>query len=299
MDRLNYHHLLYFHTVVREGGVARGARKRHLAQPTVSGQLRQLEEALGEKLFQREGRRLVLTEVGRLVQHYADGIFALGEELTDTLQRRPTGQPLRLTVGITDGVPKLVAYRLLEPALRLPEPVRLVVREEGHESLLAELALHHLDVVLSDAPSGSSVRVKVFDHLLGETPLSWFAAPRLAARLRPRFPRSLEGAPVLLPPPGTALRRALDTWFEAQSVHPRVVAELDDSALANVMAQEGLGIFPAPEVIAAEMKRQHGVVSLGRVKGVAQRFHAITVERRLQHPAVAALTSAARRELFA
>ena len=162
MERLNYHHLLYFHTVVREGGVARAARKLHLAQPTVSGQLRQLEEALGEKLFQREGRRLVLTEVGRLVQHYADGIFALGAELTDTLHRRPTGQPLRLTVGITDGVPKLVAYRLLLPALRLPEPVRLVVREEGHESLLAQLALHHLDVVLSDAPSGSSVRVKVF-----------------------------------------------------------------------------------------------------------------------------------------
>lgn len=298
MDRLNYHHLLYFHTIVREGGVARAAQRLRLAQPTVSGQLRQLEEALGEKLFQREGRRLVLTEVGRLVHHYADGIFLLGQELSDTLQRRPTGQPLRLRVGITDGVPKLVAFRLLEPALRLPEPVRLEVREESHERLLAELALHHLDVVLSDAPTGSAVRVKVFDHLLGDSPLMWFAGPRLAARLRKRFPASLDGAPVLLPPPGTALRRALDTWFEGQSIRPRVVAELEDSALAKVLGQEGLGAFPAPEVIAREMRRQHGVVSFGRIRGVTQRFHAITVERRLQHPAVVALTGAARRELF-
>jgi LysR family transcriptional activator of nhaA len=232
------------------------------------------------------------------VQHYAESIFALGEELADTLQRRPTGKALRLRVGITDGVPKLVAFRLLEPAFHLGEPVHLVVREAAHERLLAELALHRLDVVLSDAPTGSSTRVKSFDHLLGETPMRWFAAPRLAARLRRRFPASLEAEPVLLPPAGTALRSAQDTWFEAQGLRPRIVAELDDSALADVMGQQGLGVFPAPEVIAAELRRQHGVVSLGRIRGVAQRFHAITVERRLQHPAVAALTSAARRELF-
>lgn len=298
MDRLNYHHLLYFWTIVREGGVARAAQKLRLAQPTVSGQIRVLEGALGEKLFERSGRRLVTTEVGKLVFRYADEIFGLGQELTDVLRGRPAGRPVRLAVGIADVVPKIVAHRLLEPALQMPEPVRLEVREDTHERLLAELALHHLDLVLTDAPVGPSTRVRAFNHLLGETAVDLFAVPRLAARLRSGFPRSLDGAPMLLPAPETALRRALEAWFESLGVRPRVVAEFDDSALLKVFGQRGAGVLAAPAAIAAEIRSMHGLMSLGRAGRIREHYYAISVERRLQHPAVLAISDSARRRLF-
>src|SRR5512145_2394885 len=208
MERLNYHHLLYFWMVAREGTVARAAAQLRLAQPTLSGQIHALEDALNEKLFERAGRGLRLTEMGRRVYGYADEIFALGRELTESLRGQPTGRPLRLTVGVSDGMPKLVAYRLIEPALALPQPVRLVVHEQSTERLLAALALHELDVVLTDRLAPPGVSVQAFNHLLGDCGATLFATPKLAARYRRNFPGALDGAPFLMPGETSTLRRA-------------------------------------------------------------------------------------------
>jgi LysR family transcriptional activator of nhaA len=298
MEWLNYHHLLYFWTAARAGGVSAAAAELRLAQPTISGQIRALEESFGEKLFHRSGRRLALTETGRVVYRYADEIFGIGRELMDTLKGRPTGRPLRLTVGVADALPKLIAYRLLQPALRLPEPVRIVCREDRSDRLLAELAVHALDVVLTDAPIAPTVKVRAFNHLLGECGVTLFAAGRMAATYRRRFPRSLDGAPMLLPTDNTALRRALDQWFDAQHIRPRVVGEIEDSALLKVFGQEGVGVFAAPSVIEPEVQKQYRVGVVGRIEAVRERFYAISVERRLRHPAVVAISDAAQHELF-
>ena len=298
MEWLNYHHLLYFWTVAREGGVTRASEQLRLAQPTISGQLKALEEALGEKLFERTGRRLVLTDVGRVVYRYADEIFTLGRELQDTLKGRPTGRPVRFTVGVADAVPKLVAYRLLQPALTLPEPVHVVCREDKPERLLSELGLHSLDLVLSDAPASPGVNVKAYSHLLGETPVAFFGTEALAAAHGKGFPRSLDGAPVLLPTEGSSLRRSLEQWFDAEGLRPRVVGEIEDSALLKVFGQAGTGLFPAPVAIEAEIRVQFGVRVVGRVDAVKARFYALSAERKLKHPAVLAIREAARSELF-
>jgi len=298
MDRLNYHHLLYFWTVAREGTVARAARQLRLAQPTVSGQIHALERALGERLFERAGRGLRLTEMGRVVLPYADEIFALGRELAESVKGHPTGRPLQLAVGVADSMPKLVAYRLIEPALTLPQPVRLVVHEQSTERLLAGLALHELDVILTDrvAPPGMSVRA--FNHLLGDCGVTLFAAPRVAARYRRRFPRALEGAPLLLPGSTSTLRHVLEQWFEKHRIHPRVIGEFDDSTLIKVFGQAGMGVFAAPSIIESSVRRQYGVTIVGRLDGARERFYAVSAERRLKHPAVIAITESARRELF-
>jgi LysR family transcriptional activator of nhaA len=298
MEWLNYHHLLYFWTVVHEGSVARAAEQLRLAQPTVSGQIRVLEEALGEKLFTRSGRALVPTEVGRTVYRYADEIFSLGRELMDTLRDRPTGRPVRLVVGVADAVSKLIAYRLLEPALALDEPVHVVCREDKPERLLADLAVHGVDLVLSDSPVPPTVRVRAFGHLLGECGTTVFAAPKQAAALRRSFPSSLAGAPFLMPADGTALRRALDAWLEAHGVRVSVVGEFDDSALMKTFGQAGIGAFAAPSVIEREVQAQYGVRVVGRLEAVRERFYAISVERRIKHPAVAAISEQARTRLF-
>jgi len=230
MDWLNYHHLHYFWMIAREGTIARACEKLRLAQPTLSGQMRLLENALGEKLFARKGRTLELTDVGRVVFRYAEEIFSLGRELTDTLKGRPTGQPMRLFVGVADVVPKLIAYRLLEPALSLGGSIQIVCREDKPDRLMVDLSQHHLDLVLSDSPAPASVRVRAFSHLLGSCSVSLFATPALAARYRRKYPASLEGAPFLLPAENTMLRRALDHWFEAEQIRPEVVGEFEDSA---------------------------------------------------------------------
>ena len=298
MDWLNYHHLLYFRTVAREGGVAQAAAKLHLTHPTVSAQVKELEAALGERLFDRRGRRLVLTEMGRVVYRYADEIFGLGHELMETVRGRPTGRPLRLVVGVADVVPKAVACRLLEPALRLAEPVRLVCREDKAELLAAELARHELDVVLTDAPLSPLAGVKAYSHLLGECGVTILAPSASAARLRRGFPGSLDGTPFLLPTEGTALRRSLDQWFDAQGIRPAVAIECEDSALLKAFAQRGAGAFAAPSVLADEVARQHGVRRIGEAGSVRERFYAVTVERRIRNPAVAAISQAAREEFF-
>ena len=287
MEWLNYHHLHYFWVVAREGSIARASGQLNLAQPTISGQIHALEEALGEKLFMRVGRHLVLTEVGRVVFRYADEIFTLGRELMDTLKGRPTGRPLRLVVGVADVLPKLIAYRLLEPALRLSTPVQVICREGKLERLLAELVVYELDVVLSDAPSGALNRVRAFNHLLGECGVSLFG-----------FPDSLDGAPFLLPTDNTMVRRGLEQWFEAADIRPRVVGEFEDSALLTVFGQTSLGMFAAPSVIEAEVQQQYGVEVIGRLADVRERFYAIAVERKLKHPAIVALLEAARQTLF-
>lgn len=294
MEWLNYHHLYYFWTVARAGSIARAAEQLRLTQPTISNQLKTLEESLGHPLFERQGRRLVLTDVGRTTLHYADDIFRTGRELQRALKGLPTGERLRLAVGVADVIPKMVAERLLQPAVK---DVTLVAREGPLPQLLASLALHELDVVLSDAPAGEAIKVRAFNHLLGETGVTFFAAPALA-RLRKGFPRSLDGAPILLPCPGTTLRPRLDRWLDGLGVRPLVAGEFDDSALLQAFGARGLGVFAAPTAIEAEVVAQFGVQSLGRVDEIREQYYAISVERRLRHPAVVAIAEAARSSVF-
>ncbi|MRR15355.1 MAG: transcriptional activator NhaR [Deltaproteobacteria bacterium] len=297
MEWLNYHHLLYFWIVAREGSLSRAGAELRLSPSAISGQIRSLENALNQKLFVKSGRRLMLSETGRTVYRYADEIFRLGKELQDTLNDRPFGMPLRVTVGVADVVPKMMALELLEPALRLSFPIRLVCKEDKPDRLLAELALHDLDVILMDAPASSHIKVKAFNHHLGECDTTILAKKHMAAKYRKNFPASLNGAPVLLPTEGTALRRALDHWFRENDIRPQIAGEFDDNALLNVFGQTGMGLFPAPSPIANELKRQFRVETVGSLPDVRQRFYAVTVERRLVHPAAVAICHEARKIL--
>lgn len=298
MEWLNYHHLLYFWTVAREGSVARACEKLHLAQPTISGQLHRLEKSVGTKLFDRVGRNLVLTDTGRMVYRYADGIFSLGRELIDALKGQPRGRPERLVVGVVDVLPKLIAYRLLEPALLLPGQVQVICHEDKAERLFAELSVQALDLVLADEPPGPAVKVRVYNHLLGECGISFFAIADLARSYRRRFPRSLDGAPFVLPTRNTSLRRSLEEWFDRERIRPAVRGEFEDSALLLVFGQTGSGIFAMPTAIEKEVQRQHGVRVIGRVDSIRERFYAISTERKLKQPGVVAITEAAREKLF-
>ena len=243
---LNYHHLLYFWVVAREGSIVRAGEVLHLAQPTISAQISRLERAFGAKLFERSGRSLRLTDTGQTVYRYAEEIFSLGQELTDAVRGRPTGQPMRFAVGVPDVLPKLIVYRLLRPAFELAEPVRLICHEGKFDELVAALATHELDLVLSDTTVGPTVRVKAFSHLLGQCGISFFATPNLARCISRGFPQSLAGAPLLMPGEVTTMRRLLDQWFDEQGFRPQIVAEFQDSALLKVFGKEGFGIFPAP-----------------------------------------------------
>jgi LysR family transcriptional activator of nhaA len=294
VDWLNYHHLYYFWTVVREGSVSAASRKLRLAQPTVSGQVRALEEALDVQLFHRRGSRLVLTDTGSHVYRYASEIFELGHELQESLSGRAERHGTRLVVGIADALPKLVVQRLLAPALRSDAALRITCYEDRHERLLAQLALYELDVVLTDVPIEAHSSVRGVSHLLGECGVSLFAREPLAQRLRADFPRSLDGAEVILPIERTNMRRALDRWFDAQNVHPRVRGEAQDSALLMVLGEAGVGFFAAPSLIEAEVASRHRVAVIARVEGVRERFYALTLERRITHPGVRALTRSAR-----
>ena len=298
MPWLNYHHLLYFWTVARTGSVTKACQELNLTQPAVSAQIRMLEKSFGEKLFVKRGRNLVLTDVGRLVYRYADEIFLLGREMQETLAGRPTGRPQRLVVGVCDQVPKLIAFRLLEPVLRRGEGVQLVLRDDKPERLFGDLAIHSLDLVISDAPVGASAKVRAFNHLLGETDVSIYAAPALAAHFRKKFPESLNGAPFLLPADGTMLRRSLTAWFNSAKIHPNTVGEIDDSALLKTFGQGGIGLFAAPTAIEADVIQQYGVKPVGRVESVKERFYAVSVERKITHPIVKEITSEARTTLF-
>jgi LysR family transcriptional activator of nhaA len=297
MQWLNYHHLLYFYVVAREGSIARACEELQLAQPTISNQLRRLERALGEKLFNRRGRYLVLTEVGQTVYGYAEEIFGLGRELLDTLGGQPTARPMRLTVGVADALPKLVTYRLLQPALQTCDQIRLVCREGKPNELFAELAVHGLDLVLSDVPITPGLKIRAFNHLVGECSLSVCGVADLAGKYRKGFPGSLTGAPVLLPTNNTSQRRLLEQWFDAEGIRPQIAGEFEDSALLKVFAQAGAGVFAIPAIIEDEVCRQYGVRVIGRIETLRERFYAVSVERRLKHPAVVAILEAARQTL--
>jgi LysR family transcriptional activator of nhaA len=297
MEWINYHHLLYFWTTARTGSIAKASQELLLSPPTISSQISSLEKQLGEKLFVRSGRRLVLTEAGHVVFRYAEEIFSLGRELTDTLRGRPTGHPLRLRVGVADVLPKWIAYHLIRPALRLPGQVRIICHEHRPDRLLAELAVNELDVVLSDAPVGPSVKVRAFNHLLGECDVAFYGKPRMAAKLRRGFPRSLDGCPFLLPTEDSSMRPSLDHWFDQQHVRPLIVGEFDDFSLLRTFGETGHGVFPAPWVQDPEM-RHYGFERIARTRAIRWRFYAISVERRIKNPAVVAISEAARQKIF-
>ena len=298
MEWLNYHHLLYFWTVVQEGSVSKAAGKLRLSQPTVSAQVRLLERTLGQPLFARKGRVQVLTDVGRVVHLYADEIFSIGRELLETLESRPPGRGMQLTVGVANAVPKLLVYRLLRPVLKQPEPIRLVCREDNPEQLIGQLATYALDVVVANTPAPGYLPVKVFNHAVGESGTAFFAPAPLAARLRRRFPQSLQDVPMVLPTTNNPLRRALEEWFDREGVRPRIQAEFEDSALMNVFGQAVGCVFPAPAAIERDVSRHYGVRVAGRTDAVRERYYVISAERRLKHAGVVAMTTAARNQLF-
>lgn len=303
MHRLNYAHLLYFHTVAREGSVVRASEVLHVTPQTISGQIKLLEGAIGEPLFVRAGRGLVLSDTGRLVQEYAENIFSLGEELTRRLGDGRGGvHAAALRIGIVDSIPKLVASRILRHALHGSDErgdERLVCHEGGLEALIAELAVHRLDLVLSDRPVPPGLAVRARNHPLGQSDVALFAPNEDAERLAAGFPGSLDGAPMLLPRENSALRRQLDHWFDEREIQPRTVAEFDDGALMKAFGRAGLGVFPAPVAIAPDIEEGWRSRSIGIVSGVVERYVVISPERRLCHPAVERIVESARSGTFA
>ncbi len=294
MDWLNYHHLHYFWIVAKEESVTKASERLRLAPSTISMQIGRLEESFGGKLFRRVGRNLQLTELGHVVFRYADEIFALGLELLDTVKGRSVSGPLRFEVGIIDMLPKLMARRILAPALALAEGVRLVCHEGKEKQLLGELAVHSLDIVLTDSPVKPGLSVKAYSHLLGECGVTFCAVESLAGPLRQGFPHSLNNVRMLLPTPMSALRGSLDQWFSSLGIRPEIAGEFDDHALLKTFGQAGDGIFVVPSIIEQEVCRQHKVAIIGRSETVRERFYAISVERIIKHPAVVAIRNAAR-----
>jgi LysR family transcriptional activator of nhaA len=298
MDWLNYHHLYYFWLVAREGSITRAAEHLQLAHPTISKQLRQLESSLGDKLFKRAGRNLVLTEFGRKVFHYAEEIFSVGQELQDAVRGRGGGRPQQLMVGIPNVLPKLICHRLLRPAFELREEIHMICHEAAPDELLTQLALHRLDLVLSDSPASATVNVRAFSHPLGGSNITFFGTRELVAKVRRRFPHSLDGAPMLLPSDKTLLWRDLNQWFYTTDIRPKILGEFDDTALMKVFGQDGIGLFPAASVIEKQVCQQYSVHPAGRTAEVQERYYALSVERRLKHPAVVAICESAREGLL-
>ncbi|MGF1508737.1 MAG: transcriptional activator NhaR [Myxococcota bacterium] len=298
MEWLNYHHLLYFWTVGRRGSIAKASEELGLAQPTISGQIRALEETLGEKLFRRDGRSLVMTETGEVVFRYASDIFTTGQELMDMLRGRPSGRPTRLHVGVADGLPKTLVHHILEPVLHIEPETQLICRGDKTERLLAELSLRGFDMVLSDEPISGRTRIRAFNHVLGETTMTVFGTPALVERYRPHWPRSLDGAPFLLPGENVPVRRSLEQWLDSLGTKVHVVAEFEDSALLKQFGMKGEGLFIAPTSLEEDIRRVYGCHALGEATEVVERVYAITVERRIKHPAVQAIVDRARGSVF-
>jgi LysR family transcriptional activator of nhaA len=284
--------------VAREGSIARAAVALHLTPQTISGQLKLLEETVGAPLFHRARRGLVLTDTGQLVNQYAEEIFALGSELAQRVRSGAGGGPVAFSVGIVNSIPKLIAYRILKPALDLSEPIRMICYEGDLERLLADLAVHRLDLVLSDKPIPSGLNIKAYNHALGDSPVAFFAHVKIADAYASAFPKSLDGAPLLMPANTTALRRALDEWLERNDVVPKIVAEFDDGALLKIFGEAGVGAFPAPLAIAAEVAETYHARTIGVADDIKETYFAISPERRLKHPAVVEITEAARERLF-
>ncbi|MEO8303681.1 MAG: LysR family transcriptional regulator [Betaproteobacteria bacterium] len=299
MSTLNYKHLHHFWMVARTGGITRAAERLNLTAQTISGQIAAFEHVLGFLLFDRVGRHLELTDAGRVALGYADAIFSLGEELESEWRQTPHGRVSQVRAGIADVMPKSVAYGLLAPVLRESGAPRIVCREGKLASLLGDLAVHRLDIVLADRPMPANLAVRGYSHLLGECGITFLATPELVSAHDGAFPRNLDGAPLLLPGEDSDVRPRLLRWFDKLRIHPRIVGEFDDTALLTAFGQGGAGIFPVPTAIVRHVKRQGAVASVGRTRAVTVQFYAISTERHLKNPAVLAVTSTARRELFA
>lgn len=299
MNSINYKHLHYFWVVAKEGSIARASEQLHLTPQTISGQLSLLEKSIGKKLFSRSGRNLVLTEAGRTALEYADDIFLLGAELQNVLANRAAeGSPLRLSVGVTDVIPKLIAHRLIEPALQIEEAVRITCHEDSLDNLLTNIATHKLDVVISDRPIRPSMNVRAFNHHLGTSGITFFASSKLSEQYLPNFPKSLDQAPMLLPVTGNAIRRELTQWFDSLEIRPIIVGEFEDSALIKTFGQAGVGIFTAPSVIREAIEKQYDVAAIGSTDKIREEFYAISPERKLKHPGVIAINDSAHRNVF-
>jgi len=295
---INYKHLHYFWTISKEGSIARASDRLHITPQTISGQLSLLENYLETRLFNRIGRNLELTENGRFILSYADEIFSLGHELEDAIHQFPRERAQLFRVGIVDVVPKSIAHNILKPALHLEEPIRLICREASLDNLLAELSLHHLDLVLADREIPTTISTRSFSHKLGESALSFFACESLLGLLKGDFPDCLTGMPILLPSKGTQLRLGLDQWLDKHRIHPNIVAEFDDSALLKAFGQQGAGIFIAPEVMKEEVKRQYNVTCIGRTDEITENFYAISTERHISHPVTSEVLSNAKEAIF-
>lgn len=297
MEWLNYHHLRYFWMVAREGSLARAAAKLHVSQPSISAQIRDLEEALGERLFRRDGRKNVLTDVGQMVFQYAEEIFSLGAELLSTVKGGSAGAILRLHVGVVDSLPKLVINQMLQPAFEMSRPIQVICREGKLEDLLTQLLVHRLDVVLANEPAAGNRQVPIYNHRLGESALAVCAAPALARTLQRGFPQSLHDAPALLPATNTTLRRSLEAWFQTHQIRPLVLAEFEDLALMKALAADGKGFTVLPTTALGDAKEHYGFQKVGSVARHREHFYAITAERKIRHPAVAEITAKARKSL--
>jgi len=295
---LNFRHLYYFWVVAKEGSVTRAAERLDVAVQTISAQLALLEQSVGKALLAPQGRRLALTEAGRIALAYADQIFLLGEQLQDALSNSEVERTMRLAVGISDSVPKLISSRLLEAALSLPERVKLVCYEDNFESLLGDLSVHKLDVVLTDRPVPSGTTLRVFSHLLGESDITLFGMPALAKKYKPDFPASLNGAPLLLPTRNNAVRGRIDHWLEVHELRPEIMGEFDDNALLNTFGRSGLGLFPAPTALTTDVREQFNAVAVGEIAQVHEQFYAISNERKIKHPAVEAILTAIHGKVF-
>jgi LysR family transcriptional regulator, transcriptional activator of nhaA len=297
LNWLNYNHLHYFWVVAREGSISRASEILHLTPATISIQLRDLEKSLGAKLFQKSGRGLALTETGIVVQAYAQDIFTAGQELLDMVHGRPASGPLMLRIGIKDVMPKLVAYQLIEPTLRMAQAVRLSCFEGDIVKLIADLAVHRLDVVLSDTPLDPTMKIKAYSHLLGESEVVLMGAKSLAKKFRNGFPESLSKAPFLLPMNNTVLRRSLDQWFDSLGFRPSIVGEFEDSAMLKLMGSKEVGVFPVAKIIRKEVEDMYGVEFIATIPNITEKFYALSVERKLKHPAVLAISEVAKRKL--
>lgn len=298
MDWINYHHLYYFWLTVKMGTVSAAAESLHLARPTVAAQIKDLEKAIGQKLFEKQGRGLVLTEFGTQIHKYAHEIFSIGHELREFIKTGHGGNRKRFVVGLPDVVPKLIAFELLKPALHMEDRPRTVCYEGKLDQLLTDLALHKIDLVISDAPAPPTMDFKVYNHKLGECGLSMLATPEIAKEYRQDFPSSLTDAPCLLPTDHTAVRRAMDIWMDDNDIFPEIVAEFEDSALLKVFGQAGEGIFPVPSAIEERVITQYGVELVGRIDEVRDKFYAISAEKRVQHAATSLVVKQGRSELF-
>jgi LysR family transcriptional regulator, transcriptional activator of nhaA len=298
MEWFNYHHLFYFWNVVRCGGVNTAARQLRISPPAISAQLGELQSDLGEPLFTRSGRKLVLTDMGRTVFDYADEIFTLGRELMDTVKNRPTGRPIRVDIGVVDVLPKMIAHWLIRPALQLRESIRIVCREATADQLIARLATLELDVILSDSPADPNLKARAYNHSLGDCGITFVGTPSVAMQVKGTFPGCLDGAPMLLPTDNTGFRRNLDYWFESKGVHPKILGEFEDYALLRAFGQAGTALFPVPSVFAKELIEQDKLRKIGKTNEVRTYFYAISSDRKLKHPAVVAICESAKQQLI-